>query len=114
MTNTYLYMSDQCDGSQFSTDNHGVLYKFCSAGIEYIGIASFLFGAGKGFCQWLDWLSGRKYIVIKGCDSVSPIVNISYCAGMLVIKVVGSGVLSTVVGVTAPLSVPLIAHIAGD
>jgi hypothetical protein len=79
----------------------------CTTG-KWVAGVSFVFGAVKGFQQWSEWLGKREYIVVEGYDSLSPVVNIAQCAGVFALDVVGSGVVSAVVGVTAPVSVPLI------
>lgn len=79
---------------------------------KWVGGVTFTFGAVKGFSRWLKWLKTREYLVIEQCDSVSPVVNVAHCAGALVLNVVGSGLASAVVGVTAPVSVPIISTFA--
>lgn len=70
-------------------------------------VVSFVIGAARGFIPFFTWKAStdRLNCPIK---SVEPIVNISRDVGVLVWYVLHGGIMSAVVGGTAPISVPIL------
>ena len=73
----------------------------------YIAGLSFLVGAFSGAKTWIKWYVTTSSISIKP-EMLQPIVNATFCAGTFIFYAVGSGACSTVIGVTFPISVPLL------
>lgn len=75
--------------------------------IFYISCLSFIVGAFSGIKTWIKWYANTSSISIKP-EMLQPIVNATFCAGTFIFYTVGSGLCSTVVGVSFPVSVPLL------
>lgn len=73
----------------------------------YIAFLSFIVGAFSGVKTWIKWYLNTSSITIKP-EMLQPIVNATFCAGTFIFYTVGSGFCSTVVGISFPVSVPLL------
>ena len=75
--------------------------------LYYIACLSFLVGVFSGTKTWIKWYLNTSSISIKP-EMLQPIVNATFCAGTFIFYTVGSGFCSTIVGVSFPISVPLL------
>lgn len=73
----------------------------------YIALLSFFVGAFSGVKSWIKWYLNTSSITIKP-EMLQPIVNATFCAGTFIFYTVGSGFCSTIVGISFPVSVPLL------
>lgn len=82
---------------------------FVNSIIYYIACFSFLVGVFSGIKTWIKWYLNTSSISIKP-EMLQPIVNASFCAGTFIFYTVGSGICSTFIGVSFPVSVPLLIY----
>lgn len=75
---------------------------------KYVASTGFVIGAYKGLCNWYKWTGNRKTVTLpNSINYIEPIVNVSKDVGVFVMHIVGSGMLSAAIAVTAPISVPI-------
>lgn len=82
---------------------------FINSIIFYIACLSFLVGAFSGIKTWIKWYLNTSSIFIKP-EMLQPIVNATFCAGTFIFYTVGSGICSTFIGVSFPISVPMLIY----
>lgn len=75
--------------------------------LYYVACFSFVVGVFSGIKTWTKWYLNTSTIRIKP-EMLQPIVNATFCAGTFVFYTVGSGFCSTLIGVSFPVSVPLL------
>lgn len=103
-------------------DEHPELNLDIKASLIYIYcllcMCGFLYGATGGLSKWLYWIELRTQLTINSSDYfnhlIDPMLNIGRDAGYLVWYSLTSGVVSTLIIGTFPVSVPLLALMSSE